>query len=571
MSEERNDKQNEISVPSGELPLAFCGLRGADNQASPLEESCCSGEKRNHLTKLGEYEFLLQEVRNLTISFWGYKARGIFLVGRSALIELADLDEEVNDLDILIVGITQEELIDEQFLVRIRETYDVEVVKRVDITYLRVLDKQTRKHIADIDVPYKPTDQLASVAFAMQRMTTCLEAIEIVERGYYVVSAYDYRVSLQGNATLALPLAPGIQGEDTLFASSMVRYQREVARTPFCTTTLDTLNAIRAWWLRFRNTSYEERELSQVSESVEAVIRKGFEDANRYDRGELFFALLCHTGTLHAVFPVAWACCSHRLTDPEESESIIGYLRENGYSLQNLGKAMSRFMEEDMEQNIGSVATSHDIELTANWHTSLFENYVVLSCLQSQEVNLGIFVLGGNGRISIYDLMRARRPSPSLEGVEAAQYRYWNIIGVYVESYLLAEVFRLEALLAVASGISGVERSTSTFDRYGVMYERVQTHFMRMMARGNFEQECERIFQINEKIDEQVLEDEKRLLEFYGLGKPISDRIARFSVLFRMHLATFYHVPKQKIDSSIHSVILAMFKSILPSYPFIFD
>ncbi|MBN2015254.1 hypothetical protein JW766_00265 [Candidatus Dojkabacteria bacterium] len=571
--------------PSGGTQVALMRLRGADMDPAaigtdlPLE----TGDKIESLERLDEFHRPMQDIRERTVRCFGDSVRGVFLTGRAALVELGQLDEEVCDLDLLIVGLIEQDLLDQRYLDILREEYRVEVVRRTDIIYLKIYDKTTGDYLADIDVPYRPksSTDVFSAVFALQRMATAIVAIEILPDGYRSVSAYEGALDAIGEnwTAIALPFAPGLNEARTRFASSMLRYQREVARTPFLAATLVGLNAIRAWWLSFRNTEHTLEEVRIISDSAERVLRQGFADANRHGMGEMFFMLLAHTGSLHALFPYSWQCASHRLFGPKGDPDgcMLEFMKREGFSLDTLNAAIARFIDPTAYENILGRMKESQVSLPGNWYTSFLYNCLIEYNLVTRLFPLRVFIHGSLDSIAVHELLGARRPIPLVKNDEQeARYLYWNIVGPYMESYVLAEVLRLEALLGQASIISGVEKKTSTFDRVGIIYQRVQTHVVRLIARGRFVRECRAALEFNRGIAGDEMETEMAWLRQIGvrvLTEGEMERIARFSIMFKQHLARFHSglMHGLSIDEFTQRVILNMFEVMLPRYHFVFD
>lgn len=549
------------------------------NPGSPL----LRGEKVEHLKVLRQEEVVLQDIRRRIMTHFDPVGEGkvrVYLIGSSAQAELRGEGKKGSDLDILVQEATQEELLSEEFIGLLEEEYDVEIASKsvaTDHIYLILRKKGSDEVLAEIAVCYFFKDgekNALTMVETLQRLACYMTAIEIFEDGYQAVSAYkDALRAMQEDPSVALPFAPGLGDISLVNMTGVLRYPRELTRNDYFTVLLDTLNEIRDWWLRFKSVVPSLEEATAIS-NVVGTIRKGFEEANKAGMAEIYFGLLIHSGTLHTLFPVAWAGTCHRLFGPEDkpAESVFGYLRENGFSLGNLCKAMQLLMDEKIVQNIAKLEIE---DLSEDWHISYLENLAILSALQNQLFPMSIIIPGDTREILRGDMLSTSRPPQTFRGSkkaeERAKYIFWYIIGPYVESFAYAEALTRDGYLVAAGKLVGIEPPSSTFDRVGLMYERVNIHLIYKLACGEFKDLCKQAMFWNQEFAQfpfgipRMLQG-RRLTE---LERALWAKKARFKAFLIQNLGIFRILGL--IDDFIEKAMVEVHNRIGHEYRYVFD
>lgn len=561
-------------VPIGEtssLNLALVGLpRGRENHPIDYDNPLLRGDIVQNLNTLREVQTELQSIRDLIILHFdrlnGRQAEiRLYLVGSSASAELrGEPYKKGRDLDIMIVGITQEMLMSEEFRKALETSFNVKPwtgTVNADWKGLKLTSSGIK---FDLFTPYFPSNKNRpeTIVAAIQNLANATAAIEILDNGFQFVSAYDDTLqTVSVSNYIELPFVPGL-GD----VPGYMRYLRELGRTPYFTTTLETLNRIRNWWFSFRRIEHTIEEVRRISNSVNNALTKGFAEADRAGLAERYFTLLVHTGVFHALFPAAWSCSGHRLTGPagKPEESIIEYLREHGFTLENLGSAMRHFIDTRAALYINGL----NIEgLPYNWHTSFLWNCIIESRLMNTDFSTKTLFPAEVSNISVSDLLGPERPNTDSKTIaESARSVFWNVVGVYLESSVLAEAIRLDAIMSLASKIADIRQPTSIFDRIGIIYERVNTQIMSLLARGEFEAYCQEAMTMYRKVLEHVSAKESKFV--------VVSKSRLFDTFFKMHLLVFLRSPNDpilKIDREIYEEMMRIYRKRIHNIQFVFD
>ena len=579
------------TVPLCPINTALFGLQRTDRSVEPLppDSPLQRGEVVQRLEVLSpEEQGILQQIRTLILKQFDSEVEidiTCFLVGSSARDELRGSRKKRSDLDVLVLGITQEMLLSVGFLEILREHFTVKIGsgsidKRKQ--YLQLYDKSTGTYLADIDVPYHPEsdDSAITPILALQRVAVSMTAIEILANSYQAASGYKGAISaLSEDPVVDLPLAPGPSSQEPVNITASLRFHREIAGTSYFTTRLETLNKLRDWWLRFRGVEHSPEEIQRISASVNTALNEAFEQANANGLGELYFSLLVHTGTFGALYPVAWANASHRLFDTagEPKGSIFGYLRENGFNLENLEKALDIFMVAKAKSNIAQLGIT---DLSSTWYTSYRENIAIYAQLLDADFPVEIFLPDNPGTVKISDMLCHGRPELLHKDTgtlaERARYKFWNVMGIYVEALTLTKALNSEAVMSLAGQSAGVDPPTSIFDRFGIIYARVNTEMIRLLAMGEFEKVCRIAVEWEANYAQPNIDGVKARLDaartilnaeqMYSAEKSI-----RLRTFFKSHLQGF--LAMGWIDEAIMGVAAVLFENLTSHsrYRFVFD
>jgi hypothetical protein len=429
---------------------------------------------------LHEEHLLLQRVRRGILQYLSKEhiLPSVFLTGRTAQQAAIKASSADRDLDMIVAGISQSQLISKPMIEKLLGELSPEYViipgrctepERLVFNVMRVSDWF---HAGDIlTAPSSDVNAVYTPVQALQRLANGVVAYELLQDGkYQLVSAYTNGIEAVRNGasfTLPMPELDVRQGS----ISSILRFFEEVIRHPDYQVTQEAVNRIHKWIYDFdRQRLSSEKELT-LSKSIDRKLKDGFTLARELGQEELYFQHLVNSGIFNVLFKIAWPCVSSHVfrPKPEIGLSMFEYLQKEGFSYQNFMQAMKIFMNDSVVGQLVELACCQlEKEIKIEWEEVSREKFIgyFTQWVTAENINLSPF------HYALFDLLGFETT------VEAICFLHqFNVRGFMIQPTSFAANCSVERLLLTQEipfgVISGDEKDARQVTVYDMLPDKV--------------------------------------------------------------------------------------------------
>ncbi len=584
------DTEVRISPINSSPTLCIAQMAIIEGERVQLDK-LVDAESREHLKVLKKEEKDIRQVYSYILDYFRCEECTVmcFIVGGAAQAEIYGYSNW-DDVDILLTGITRKQLLSEEFIIYLKgkglEVHKWEADDRL-FTGLKLRCKSGKE--IDLFVAYKTevVDKPISAFPSLVSLVDVIEAVEITNSYFFIYTLGKRR----SKGPFVLPPYRVHRSADVM------RYVYDVVSRPHLVACVSGLNRLRRVNQEYRRDEQPDENLDRilrVSGRVQDKLAKGLRRSAEAGTANQYLALLMYTGLMQTYFPVTMACCGPGLFEVFGGDTL-NRIGKSGDPINGLNSLFNNLMPEEFlphilfcaDLNAGKIADLESLEGNNSWFLSYYWNRVIDASLVMFPVCANIFVKGVNGRkIPIHEIIDSSRTPSYLwlkEGtlVEKARAAFWYKVGPYLEAEILAEALRTDALQMIALRETGVKMPLlSVLDRYEVIYERINTIMIRLLASGRFAYYCRQALEVYEALLPRIQKRAEETESFVrGNGHKLEPRHiasinqqAAIVELFHYHLGVF-SLPCHplSIDEETRELIIRRLKEIWPDYRMVFD